>query len=168
MFINLRVTGENGVFGVDPTTLDQIEDSGVTVPRILVDMKNFVLDKNGANSEGIFRLAGEQTEIQRIKGLMNQKIFDFNTKDINAIASLIKIWFRDLHVPILNALPSESIMNFSDADDCVNAFNTLPEPQKSLVSWLLDLLVIISQNSEVNKMTAQNLGMYGCMVSLSK
>jgi len=102
-------------------------------------------------------LAGEQTEIIRIKGLLNKKTFDGDTKDVNALASLIKIWFRDLPVPILNTLPSETIMNFSGPDDCINAFKTLPEPQKSLVSWLLDFLVTISRNSEVNKMTAQNL-----------
>jgi len=157
LFINLRVTGENGVFGVDPNSLEQKQDGAYTVPKVLVDLKSLILEKNGINVEGLFRLAGEQTEIIRIKGLLNKKTFDGDTKDVNALASLIKIWFRDLPVPILNTLPSETIMNFSGPDDCINAFKTLPEPQKSLVSWLLDFLVTISRNSEVNKMTAQNL-----------
>jgi len=157
LFLNLRVSGETGVFGVDPGTLEQTDDGGFMVPKVLVEMKNLILSKHGEKQEGIFRVAGEQTEILRIKGLMNKKVFDGDTKDVNAVASLLKIWFRDLPVPILNALSSDTIMNFSGADDCVNAFKSLPEPQKSLVSWLLDFLVIISKNSEVNKMTAQNL-----------
>jgi len=157
LFINLRVSGETGVFGVDPTTLEQTNDGGFTVPLVLANMKKFLLENNGQLLEGIFRLAGEQTEIQRIKGLMNKKQFDYKTRDINAIASLIKVWFRDLPVPILNALPQECIMNFSDVNDCVQAYNSLPEPQISLLTWLLDFLTIVSQHADVNKMTAQNL-----------
>jgi hypothetical protein len=157
VFLNLRVTGEaGGVFGADPTTLELVEDNGHNIPAILATMRQFVVDKNGLNIEGIFRLAGEQTEIQRLKSLMNKKQ-TFETKDVNAVASLIKIWFRDLPVPILNAIPQETIMNFSSVEDCVTAYHTLPEPQKSLLDWLLDFLVAVSQNSDVNKMTTQNL-----------
>jgi len=157
MFINVRVAGATGVFGVDPTTLELTNDGGFMVPTVLATMKRFLVENNGTQVEGIFRLAGEQTEIQRIKGLMNQKQFDFKTKDINAVASLIKVWFRDLPVPILNALPPDCIMNFSDARDCVEAYNTLPEPQKTLLTWLLDFLTVVATQSDINKMTSQNL-----------
>lgn len=72
----------------------------------------------------------------------------------------IKIWFRDLPTPILNAIPQETIMNFSSSEDCVAAYHQLPEPQKTLLDWLLDFLTSVSQNSEINKMTAQNLGIH--------
>jgi hypothetical protein len=42
-------------------------------------------------------------------------------------------------------------------NDCVTAFGTLPEPQKTLLDWLLHLLIVVSSNHDVNKMTAQNL-----------
>lgn len=63
-------------------------------------------------------------------------------------------------VPILNALPQERIMNWSDSSDCVDAYKTLPEPQKSLLDWLLDCLSDVAKNSDKNKMTSQNLGSY--------
>jgi len=157
LFINLRVAGEAGVFGVDPMSLELCDDCGYQVPKIIADMRRQILEKNGVNTEGIFRLAGEQTEIKRIKEQMNSKNYDVNTNDINAIASLLKIWFRELPVPVLNALPQESIMGFQDANDCLQAYHTLPEPNKSLLSWLLDLMKLIVSNSAVNKMTAQNL-----------
>lgn len=110
LFINLRVSGESGVFGVDPMTLDLTDDGGnhaklfkqkpvnwlyicsaYRVPALLVNMKNCILTHNGINTEGLFRLAGEQTEIRRFKDLMNKKTFDFNTNDINSIASLLKV-----------------------------------------------------------------------------
>jgi len=157
LFINLRVAGEAGVFGVDPMSLDLIEDNGFQVPKIIVDMKAIFMQKGGFNTEGIFRLAGEQTEIKRIKELMNKKAFDNQTNDINAIATLLKVWYRELPVPILNALPQESIMGFQDASDCVAAYQSLPEPNKTLLDWLLELMKGVVRNSSVNKMTAQNL-----------
>lgn len=158
LFLNLRVAGEQGVFGVDPTTLEMVEDSGHQVPAVLAQLKKAIIHHNGINSEGIFRLAGEQSEVHRIKELLNTKKFEINsTFDVNAIASLIKIWYRDLPVPILNALPQERIMNWSDTSDCVDAYNTLPEPQKTLLDWLLDFLAQVAGNASVNKMTSQNL-----------
>jgi len=157
LFLNLRVSGETGVFGADPMTLEQADDNGYHVPSVLVNMKKCIIAKGGVNTEGIFRLAGEQTEIKRIKEAMNKKSFDYVTNDINAIASLLKIWFRELPVPILNALPQDCIMNFSAASDCVIAYDTLPEPQKTLLCWLLDFLAQIAANAPLNKMSTQNL-----------
>jgi len=157
LFINLRVAGEAGVFGVDPMSLELTEDAGFKVPKVLVDMKQVLVEKGGISTEGIFRLAGEQTEIKRIIEQMNNKTYDYKTNDINAMASLIKIWFRELPIPILNALPQESIMGFQDANDCVEAYHSLPEPNKSLLMWLLDLMKLVVAQSSVNKMTAQNI-----------
>jgi len=157
LFLNLRVSGESGVFGIDPTLLDQTDDNGYRVPTILVAMKQFIISKGGIMTEGVFRLAGEQLEIRRIKETVNKKNYEFTTNDLNAITSLVKIWFRELPVPILNTLPQDCIMNFSSASDCVSAYESLPEPQKTLLSWLLDFLVNIARNSDVNKMTSQNL-----------
>jgi len=157
LFINLRVAGETGVFGVDPMSLELTDDNGFQVPKVIAEMRRIIIEKGGVNTEGIFRLAGEQTEIKRIKELLNNKSFDFKTNDLNAIASLLKIWFRELPVPILNALPQESIMSFQDANDCVMAYQSLPEPNKTLLTWLLDLMTLIVSNCKVNKMTSQNL-----------
>jgi len=158
LFINMRVTSENGVFGVDPRELEQVEDGGRQVPVILANLRRLLVEKGGQRSEGIFRLAGEQNEIARLKDTLNQKKYDaVNTNDVNAIASLMKIWFRDLPTPILNVLPDTTILNFHDATDCIQAYNSLPEPQKTLTSWLLDFLVEVSSFSAQNKMTAQNI-----------
>jgi len=157
IFLNLRVSGETGVFGVDPSTLELVDDGGHKVPIVLAEMKKAVIAKGGIKTEGIFRLAGETTEIRKIKEQMNRKNFDLSTGDLNAIASLLKIWFRELPVPILNAIPQETIMNFSSSRDCVEAYESLPEPQKTLLRWLMDFLAQVSANSEVNKMTSQNL-----------
>jgi len=156
LFLPLRVSAGSGVFGVDPSNLELTEDNGLQVPKVLVDMKLFILENNGVNTEGIFRLAGEKTEINRIKEMMNRKEYDYKkgTKDVSAIANLIKIWFRDLPTPILN---STLMSDCSEREQCVNVYKSLSEPYKTLLTWLLQLLASVAVNSEVNKMTAQNL-----------
>jgi RhoGAP domain len=158
VFIQIRVQCENGVFGVDPETLDKTQDGTHTVPAVLVDMKNNLGVNNGFVQEGIFRLAGEQSEIQQVKRLMNSKGFDFNNElDPNCMASLIKIWFRDLPTPIMNFVAKEVLMELSDPDECKDVFNGLPEEPKAILSWLLDLLSYTSGFSDQNKMTPTNI-----------
>lgn len=155
-FLTVRIRCETGVFGVEPSSLEMEMDGGYQVPSILVSMKRSIIEHGGLKQEGIFRLAGEQTEIKRIKEIMNKKEF-VSSNDINTIASLLKIWFRELPTPILNCVPQESIFHSNDLAGCVKAFESLPDLQKTLLSWLMDLLIQTAQNSKENKMTSQNL-----------
>lgn len=155
-FLTVRIRCETGVFGVEPSSLQMEMDGEFQVPSILVSMKRSIIEHGGLKQEGIFRLAGEQTEIKRIKEIMNKKEF-VSSNDINTIASLLKIWFRELPTPILNCVPQESIFHSNDLAGCVKAFESLPDLQKTLLSWLMDLLIQTAQNSKENKMTSQNL-----------
>lgn len=155
-FLNVRVRSVTGVFGTDPATLDHVEDNGLRVPEVLVLMKRSLVDSQGLKSEGIFRLAGDVFEIAKLKEDMNKKTFD-KSDNINTIATLIKVWFRELPEPILNKVPTESIFYSSDADRCIKAYTELAEPYKSYLTWLLDLLCETTAHSAVNRMTPQNL-----------
>jgi len=155
-FMTVRIRCETGVFGVDPCSLEQDQDDGLLVPAILVVMKKSLIEFGGLQQEGIFRLAGEQTEIRRLKEIMNKKEFT-SSNDVNTIGSLIKIWFRELPTPILNALPSEAIFHSAELSECVNALEKLPEPQRTLLDWLMNLLLMVAANCQINKMSAQNL-----------
>ncbi|EGC38160.1 hypothetical protein DICPUDRAFT_29142 [Dictyostelium purpureum] len=155
-FLTVKIRCETGVFGVDPLSLESVDDEGYRVPAILSLMKKSLIENGGLQQEGIFRLAGEQTEIKRLKEQMNKNDFT-SSNDINTIASLIKIWFRELPTPILNSIPTEKIFYSTDVDECVQSAAQLPEPQKSLLDWLMNLLLQVSSFSDVNKMTAQNL-----------
>ncbi|EGG22299.1 RhoGAP domain-containing protein [Cavenderia fasciculata] len=156
LFLTFRIRCEVGVFGIDPHTLELVEDDGYRVPNILVLMKRSLIEHGGLQQEGIFRLAGEQTEIKRIKEFMNKNEFN-SSNDINTVASLIKIWYRELPTPILNSIPTEKIFHCQDVDECVESVNKLPDMQKNLLGWLMDLLLKVASFSPINKMTAQNL-----------
>ncbi|KAH3762533.1 GTPaseactivating protein gacA [Pelomyxa schiedti] len=156
IFLTARIRCETGVFGVDPTTLDQVQDGEFKVPAVLVALKKAFFENDGLDQEGVFRLAGEQLEVKQFKQQMNKGDFSMPT-DVNAIATLIKIWYRELPTPVLNTLPSKQISDCSTVSDSVQLFQALQEPYLGLTNWLLDLLLTVTANRTVNKMTAQNL-----------
>jgi len=157
---------------VDPSTIEQTtEDYGVTVPLVLVQMKDYLFRNKALKQEGIFRLAGDQGEMKRLKQAIN-KSKDFDSvvgslyserndtqaeDDINTIANLIKVWFREMPAPIMNVIPTQEIYNSSDQEVCVQAYDNMQEPQRSLLSWLLSLLCDVAAKKTRNKMTEQNL-----------
>lgn len=107
-FISVTVRTASGVFGVDPSTLDHITDGEYSIPEVLHLLKKSLIGANGLQSEGIFRLAGEVADINETKNLLNTKQFETST-NVNTVATLIKVWFRELPTPILNELPTETI-----------------------------------------------------------
>ncbi|ELR22562.1 RhoGAP domain containing protein [Acanthamoeba castellanii str. Neff] len=148
-----------GVYGADPMALEIAEDCGFEVPVVLKSMREALVDQDALSQEGIFRLAGDQNEMKRIKGDMNRtKTFDAKDADMNTIANLLKVWFRELPVPILNALPTEVIFHSGDPNVCIDAYEGLQEPQKSLLGWLLHLMADVAALKAHNKMSEQNLG----------
>lgn len=155
-FLTVRIRSVSGVFGTDPSTLDHVEDEGLRVPEVLVQMKRSLIAAGGLKSEGLFRLAGDVAEIARLKEEMNKKVFQ-GSDNINTVATLIKVWFRELPEPLFDKVPTESIFYSSDADRCIAAYNGLPEPSKTLLTWLLDLLCKTTEHAQINRMTPQNL-----------
>eukprot|EP01087_Luapelamoeba_hula_P023406 TRINITY_DN858_c0_g1_i1.p1 TRINITY_DN858_c0_g1~~TRINITY_DN858_c0_g1_i1.p1 ORF type:complete len:243 (+),score=46.04 TRINITY_DN858_c0_g1_i1:399-1127(+) len=166
VFLTLRVHPEQGVFGVNPTLLDFCEDSGFQVPVVLAQMRRYVVEQGGLHLEGIFRLAGNATEMSHIKNRMNtMHHFDPDARDqgsddapeVNAIANLVKVWFRELPQPILNSLPSDVICNTTDMESSVHGLEALEEMERTLLGWLINFLADAAEFKSTNKMTEQNL-----------
>eukprot|EP01122_Echinamoeba_exundans_P016926 TRINITY_DN873_c0_g1_i1.p1 TRINITY_DN873_c0_g1~~TRINITY_DN873_c0_g1_i1.p1 ORF type:complete len:470 (+),score=89.51 TRINITY_DN873_c0_g1_i1:169-1410(+) len=155
-FIGIRIRCASGVFGADPSSLDQIQDGPFKVPEVLLLMKNALMSQDALKAEGIFRLAGEVSSIAKIKSELNAKTFS-TSDDVNAVATLIKVWFRELPRPLLQSIPTDTIFNASSPDALSKAYNSMQQPEKDLLGWLMDLLLATSEHQKVNKMTPQNL-----------
>ena len=69
---------------------------GFKVPAHLVKLKNVIYEQNGIEATGVFRLAGDELEMQIVKKSLN--VGAFNKCDFNSAATLIKV-----------ALPSPTI-----------------------------------------------------------
>eukprot|EP01102_Stenamoeba_stenopodia_P017924 TRINITY_DN6501_c0_g1_i1.p1 TRINITY_DN6501_c0_g1~~TRINITY_DN6501_c0_g1_i1.p1 ORF type:complete len:1158 (+),score=269.87 TRINITY_DN6501_c0_g1_i1:285-3758(+) len=151
-----RETTKNAaqVFGVDPQTLEHVFDKGYKVPKILVTLKRLLLELDGLNAEGIFRLAGTE---KRLEDLM----FDINNgrpvddDNVHNISTLLKRFFKELPHRVLGQLTPE--MTGESEEQLVQAGNYLTEYQKHLFLWLLDLLVDAASRSSITKMDSKNL-----------
>lgn len=72
-------------------------------------MRESLFACNGLDEEGIFRVAGDELEVASTKNKINKNEFT-SSKDAHTLAALIKIWFRELPVPIMDSIPSEVIL----------------------------------------------------------
>jgi len=157
-FLTAKVRCSGHVFGVDPKELRHVDDDGLMVPEVLITLKKYLLDNDAINQEGIFRLAGDVADIEMCKSLINreQDLTEALT-DLNIAATIIKIWYRELPTPVLNTCNHDKLFYSEDQAVCAEAFNEMPDREKTYLEWLLRLMLYISSNSEKNKMTIQNL-----------
>lgn len=150
-------------FKVKPATLPSVHiensDYGIKIPLILEKMKNRIIDLGGLSETGIFRIAPDSAECEWIKEKMNTGSDWFSQDcDVNVIANLLKVWFRDLPNPILNIVPNSVIELNQTADKVAAAMDKFPPLEKGLLLWLWDFCVEVQGFSAENKMTIQNLG----------
>jgi len=152
-FIVISVDSEKSVFGVGVDELECVDDNGVRIPQVLVTLRDYLYSHNGFLQEGVFRVQGDEKELQAVKSQLSKGTFT-ECKDVNCIASLIKLWFRELPSPILN-IPIETLRSLESEDECVAMYNGLPEPNRSLMTWLMDVLADAC-GFPSNKMTPRN------------
>lgn len=154
----LNLDSEKMVFGVPWDCVEMVPFTGahltnVMVPKVLVDLQRFLYDRKALDVVGIFRLAADETEIPGIKRLINQGKFSAQSvKDVNCVSTLIKVFFREMPAPLLNVIPAEKFINAHSEDQCLALFETLPEPNKGVFLWLLDLMADVAKNHQVNRM----------------
>jgi len=157
-FLTLRLNSAKSVFGVPVNQLELVDDEGYQIPKALKLMKSYLKKSNALIIEGIFRVQGDDTQTQFLRNEMNDnKFVPENTTDPHCVASLIKIFYRELPQTILRQLPKETLLACAGEKECLTAYNQLEEPNQTLMSWLLDLMAEVASYEEQNKMNARNL-----------
>jgi len=148
----------NRQFGMPPSKLPSVSvpGYGAKIPQVLLDLKAALKNNDGYKQVGIFRLAPNAEENNSVKALIDTGDFKDNC-DVNVTANLIKVWFRDLPTPLLNAVKPSVIEQAQTLDKVKTAMDQFPEPNKSILLWLWDLCVEVAAYSETNKMGPQNL-----------
>ncbi|CAG8504023.1 29154_t:CDS:10 [Gigaspora margarita] len=165
----ISIINPKNVFGVD--LAEQMRRDGHEVPLILMKCTEAIERNGGLESQGIYRVSGVQSNIQKLRALFdrNTETVDLSAEeaslDVNNITSVLKLWFRELPDPLF---PREMYQNFINAaktpdekkrvlelHECVN---NLPDPNYSTLKYLMGHLHKIVQNQDKNKMNVQNLG----------
>lgn len=122
-----------------------------------------------ARREGIFRVEGPMAQINALKEKFNQGICeDLSTYDIHVISNVLKLFFREMPVPLFTFELWEPLLSIAeqlnedeDMNKAVSAIktclDTLPHANHHLLQYICMFLKEISQFSDVTKMTISNL-----------
>ncbi|TFK51688.1 RhoGAP-domain-containing protein [Heliocybe sulcata] len=166
---NLPTYVSRAVFGVPiEEALDVVQIANL--PAIAFRCIEYLQAKKADQEEGIYRLSGSSAEIKALKDRFNMEgdvdlLGSGEYWDVHAIAGLFKTYLRELPTSILTRdlhLKFLAVMDFVDPQERIDELSrliaVLPIANYSLLRALTAHLILIVQNSSVNKMTMRNVG----------
>ncbi|EMR66668.1 hypothetical protein UCREL1_6337 [Eutypa lata UCREL1] len=145
-------------------------DVSVPLPAVVYRCIQYLDVKNAILEEGIFRLSGSNIVIKQLRERFNTEgdvnlLTDDTFYDIHAVASLLKLYLRELPTTILTR---ELHMQFVAVTEMTNKKEKLaavaelvermPQANATLLKYLLAFLIKIINNADMNKMTVRNVG----------
>ncbi|KAF7367212.1 Glucosamine 6-phosphate N-acetyltransferase [Mycena sanguinolenta] len=126
------------------------------------------IDERGLESEGIYRVSGRHAVVQALQHEIerDESKFEFKPKDdIYAVASLLKLYLRELPEPVFKVPLQDRIQHTEDlADHRSNNFvllrskiRRLPPVHQATLKAVVEHLARVIAFSDKNKMDAKNL-----------
>ncbi|EGP85701.1 uncharacterized protein MYCGRDRAFT_86888 [Zymoseptoria tritici IPO323] len=160
------------VFGLplaDAAAITPAPDGASELPAVVYRCIQYLTLKNAIAEEGIFRLSGSNTVIRALKDRFNTEgdvnlVMDVNSYDVHAVASLLKLYLRELPASILTRDLHLDFLHCLEliGDEKIFALNSLvnrlPGPNRALLEALSAFMLTIVNNVGVNKMNVRNLG----------
>ncbi|KAF8159752.1 hypothetical protein B0H34DRAFT_704674 [Crassisporium funariophilum] len=140
------------------------------LPAIVFRSIQYLEAKKADQEEGIYRLSGSSAVIKGLKDRFNNEgdvdlLGSDEYWDPHAIAGLLKSFLRELPASILTRdlhLKFLAVIDFVDAQERIKELSyliaALPLANYSLLRALTAHLILVVQNSNVNKMTMRNVG----------
>uniref|UniRef100_A0A3Q2NY99 Chimerin 1 n=1 Tax=Fundulus heteroclitus TaxID=8078 RepID=A0A3Q2NY99_FUNHE len=125
---------------------------------------------SGLKSEGLYRISGFSDSVEEVKMGFDKdgEKTDISVnayEDINIITSALKLYLRDLPVPVISydAYPRFiEATKLTDPEKKLEAFREalalLPPSHKETLKYLMAHLKKVTQNEKFNLMSAENLG----------
>ncbi|KIK81295.1 hypothetical protein PAXRUDRAFT_832952 [Paxillus rubicundulus Ve08.2h10] len=157
------------VFGVPlDESLDVAEIA--RLPAVVFRCIQYLEAKNAEQEEGIYRLSGSSAVIKGVKDRFNAEgdvdlLASDEYWDPHAISGLLKSFLRELPASILTRelhMKFLSVMDFVEPQERIRELShliaSLPIANYSLLRALTAHLILIVQNSAINKMTMRNVG----------
>ncbi|KAL5492391.1 BEM3 [Sanghuangporus weigelae] len=165
---NVPMLQPRAVFGVpleESLAVSQIAN----LPSIVFRSIQYLEANKADQEEGIYRLSGSSAVIKNLKDKFNAEgdvdLLASDVRDPHAIAGLLKTFLRELPASLLTRelhMRFLAVMDFVDTQDRVRELqelvSQLPLANYSLLRALTAHLILIVQNSNVNKMTMRNVG----------
>ncbi|KAH7319929.1 hypothetical protein B0I35DRAFT_502160, partial [Stachybotrys elegans] len=145
-------------------------DVRVPLPAVVYRCIQYLDAKNAILEEGIFRLSGSNIVVKQLRERFNTEgdvnlLTDDQYYDIHAVASLLKLYLRELPTTILTRdlhLEFLTTTELTDRQEKLRSLQglvlRLPLPNATLLKYLIAFLIKIINNADVNKMTVRNVG----------
>lgn len=155
------------VYSCDLTTLVKAHNT----PRpMVVDMCIQEIESRGLKSEGLYRVSGFTEHIEDVKLSFDRDgdktdLSSTTYPDINIIAGALKLYFRDLPIPVITYDTYSKFIEaakISNSDERLEAIHEslmlLPPAHFETLRYLMIHLKKVTQNDKDNLMGAENLG----------
>jgi RalA-binding protein 1 len=145
-------------------------DVKVPLPAVVYRCIQYLDANNAVLEEGIFRLSGSNVVIKALRERFNNEsdvnlITDEQYHDIHAVASLLKLYLRELPTTILTRdlhMEFVSVTEMTIQKEKIAALSELverlPQANATLLKYLIAFLIKIINNQDMNKMSVRNVG----------
>ncbi|KAF2474714.1 uncharacterized protein BDR25DRAFT_111401 [Lindgomyces ingoldianus] len=139
------------------------------LPAVVYRCLEYLRAKSAFREEGIFRLSGSNIVIKGLRDRFNNevdvKLLDGQYYDVHAVASLLKLYLRELPASILTRelhIDFLKVLDMDEREKKIQTFNVLvhrlPRVNFELLQAVSGFLIDIIDNADVNKMTVRNVG----------
>ena len=137
------------------------------LPRVLVLLGKTLKNRGGMTSDGIFRIPGEQKNVQALRRQCQHGNFDAIEEESNphTLASVFKLWLRELAEPVIPiSMYEDCLAVCSDPQKCVDLCQELPETNRRVLFFVCKFLRGFTDPEVVarTQMTVDNLAIVFC------
>ena len=173
-----ETSSSGATFGVDLT--QHLSSTGTEIPLVLEWSSSFI-ERQGI-VEGIYRLPGLMTNVNKLKACFNNYRLpdeddNFLFQDVHSVASLLKLYFRELPDPLLTydlyddfiqalqpnypaevTIAPEAVLSETDKiNNLKRVIRKLPASNRKTLEFLMRHLNRVATHSSETGMTAKNV-----------
>lgn len=133
------------------------------IPIILPFLADGIIALGGTKCEGIFRVAGDSDLVSELKIRIDRGYYTLeNVDDPHVLASLLKLWLRELLDPLVpEELYNECINAAAEPASCIAIVQRLPTINRRVVVFIVSFLQLFLEEKVLasTKMTAANMAL---------
>ncbi|XP_071121830.1 SLIT-ROBO Rho GTPase-activating protein 3-like isoform X3 [Mytilus edulis] len=158
-----QMVGQPKLFG--GSLEEYIEATSMDIPLVIRSCVR-AINLYGMHHQGIFRISGAQVEINEFKAEFEKgddPLVDVDPSDINSVAGVLKLYFRELREPLFPLRLFEELICCSQLGEqqriekIKELLATLPRCIIIVMRYLFSFLNHLSEYSDENMMDAYNL-----------
>ncbi|KAI3636744.1 hypothetical protein MIR68_005011 [Amoeboaphelidium protococcarum] len=170
---DIKPLSRKSLFGAPlnlPENFAKVNGEDQQLPSVLYRCIDYLEYKKAYMEEGIYRLSGSVSEMNELQSKFDSERDIDLTKmktqpDVHVVAGLLKLYLRSMPTSLLTPELHRQFMHVTDLTqvsdrsiELARLVSLLPMQNYTILRFLIAHLINIVQHSDVNKMTARNVG----------